>query len=259
MQSTDFKWKNLLNKINLITESMDSTQGVSLLERDLLLHYLRQFYEATSELQLSEQPVSSPKQEKSTPVKVMESPKIEPPKIEVKPPVVEPIELPISRQETRQQIEEIVEKKEPKEVPVEIVVKEEPVIVQTPEPISEPKEIPQTSFKEEVSLNIDHEIRNHPIFEGVDKNEIGLRFSEMPIADLRKAMGFNEKLTSKKLLFVDNESLMEETLEKLNNFSNFEEAKSTLVKLAHRYDWLSETKEKAAKAFVKLVYRRYKS
>jgi len=88
--------------------------------------------------------------------------------------------------------------------------------------------------------------------------ELSEKLSTLPISDLTKAMGLNEKIFTIKELFGDDQDLFNETMNQLNGLSSFEEAKSTLVKIADRFEWTDKKKKKKAKNFIKLISRRYK-
>ena len=50
---------------------------------------------------------------------------------------------------------------------------------------------------------------------------------------------------------------MNDSLELLNKFNSFDEAKSLLANLANQNDWVDEEKADTARAFIQLVRRRY--
>ena len=89
--------------------------------------------------------------------------------------------------------------------------------------------------------------------------EISDRLSNAPVADLTKAFGFNDRLLMQNDLFLGNKTAFDEALKDLNNASSFDTARAFLADLAARNNWnLNAERQKNAKAFIKLVRRRFK-
>ena len=89
--------------------------------------------------------------------------------------------------------------------------------------------------------------------------EISDRLSNAPVADLTKAFGFNDRLLMQNELFLGNKTAFDEALKDLNNASSFDTARAFLADLAARNNWnLNADRQKNAKAFIKLVRRRFK-
>lgn len=96
------------------------------------------------------------------------------------------------------------------------------------------------------------------LFEIDSGNEISDKLSQSPIADLTKSMSINEKIFTINELFGGNNAELDNMLVALNGLSNFDEAKSVLMKsVATKYNWSDASKSKKAKNFIKLVQRRY--
>ena len=96
------------------------------------------------------------------------------------------------------------------------------------------------------------------LFELPVAKELSEKLSALPVNDLSKAMGLNEKIFTIKELFGDEQELFNETIDQLNKLSSFEEAERILAQLAKRFGWTDKKKKKKAKNFIKLVSRRYK-
>lgn len=96
------------------------------------------------------------------------------------------------------------------------------------------------------------------LFDIKDSPELSDKLANAPIRDLTRAMGINEKIFTVNELFDGNREEMDNILSALNGLSDFEEAKSVLVRsVASKYNWADEHRAKKAKSFIKLVRRRY--
>ncbi|AEE50675.1 hypothetical protein [Haliscomenobacter hydrossis] len=242
----------LVRKINSLFKSMemDGSPQPTPIERDLMLSYLRQLYQAfltdatdahkvTVTAPVVEIPVSTPppKSEPSTPI--VETPKpyvppvvtiVEPPKVEV-PPVIE------QREEPKVYIP-------PVEIPVPVV----PEVKPTPEP-PKPEPSPQPTGTNAHGLE--------SLFSFKKATELSEKLSEMPIADLTKGMSINDRLLYMNELFGRDMSKLDEVLRALNNFPSLESAKSYLMGIAGQYNWSQEERSEIAQSFIKLVRRRF--
>lgn len=88
--------------------------------------------------------------------------------------------------------------------------------------------------------------------------ELSEKLGQMPIADIRKAMGLNERIFTVNELFGGDKEAFDATLSVLNKLNSFEEAKAYLMQgVATKYNWTERDRVKKAKAFIKLVKRRY--
>jgi hypothetical protein len=83
--------------------------------------------------------------------------------------------------------------------------------------------------------------------------------ADLPIADLRRAIALNDRLLLTRELFASDGQTFEATINALNSFTQFEDAKIYLLEnCVIRYGWLDKKRIDAAKNFIKLVRRRYK-
>ena len=97
------------------------------------------------------------------------------------------------------------------------------------------------------------------LFEEKQAKELAEKLAETPIADLKKAIPLNDRLLYTRELFAGDGKAFEDALASLNSFGNFEEARDYLVQYcAVYYTWTDKKRLDTAKAFVKLVRRRYK-
>lgn len=97
------------------------------------------------------------------------------------------------------------------------------------------------------------------LFEEKQAKELSEKLAESAIADLKKAIALNDRLLYTSELFAGDGKAFETALSALNDFSHFEEARDYLVhNVAVHYTWTDKKRLDTAKAFVKLVRRRYK-
>lgn len=231
--------KIILNKINALYKNLSIDEGnIASIEKELMLNYIRQLYEAFLDL---EQPTSKKKlKKKAAPKEEPEfevvKPQAKPPKKEYVPPKI--IEIPDSLKEIK--AEEPTPAPKPKPTP-----KPEP----TPEP-PKPKPTPTPSTSSS-AVNIDS------LIEHKQAKELSEKLSERPIQDLSKALSINDRLYFMNELFGKNQNELNGALEHLNKFTRLEEAIPYLSELAGQFDWLDKEKKDTARGFIKLVRRRY--
>ncbi len=232
----------LLEKIHALFKNMSAdSDSVSEIEKDLMRAYLRQFYEFF--LPHGESPA-----EAAAPVEL-------PPVITRKPvkkiePVVEEPEEE-EEDEADEEEEELVFTPPPPPPPKK---KEKEKRIETPELKAErpePPKMPRMPEPEE-----EEELEN--LFEHHQARELSEKLSELPIQDLGKAMGLNEKIFTINELFNGDQEAFKQTIQALNSLPSFEEAKNFLVReVAVRYNWAHQDKKNKAKNFIKIVRRRY--
>lgn len=96
------------------------------------------------------------------------------------------------------------------------------------------------------------------LFEYKQAVELSEKLSELPIPDLRKAIGLNDKLLLTRELFGEDSEAFDKTISALNSFSSMEQAKAFLLEhCVMRYRWTDKKRIETAKKFIKLVRRRY--
>ncbi len=261
------KSKNVLDKINALYRNISSDpRNVSSIERDLMRSYIQQFYESFLEMPTVSSIVAPPpppaetkapepritlRKPETTPPPPLkpqpEPPKPEPPKVEAQPapapvyvappPPPAPIVTPPPVAAT------------PPPPPVEVVPP--PAVVAPPPP---PVEV--TTPPTRTSVSIDPELDE--LFEFKSATELSEKLSELPITDIKKAMGLNERISTQNELFGGDAAAFDATVSTLNQLKNYNEAKDYLVRnVAVKYNWASKGKKDKAKTFIKLVRRRY--
>jgi hypothetical protein len=323
------KAKSYLNKINRLFTGIEEDGGdVSQIEKDLMLSYVREFYDSVifeaepatakhispkppvfktktvvpKEVITKTQPKVEPvKEEKSnvvefkipkqaieqpkpkvetpvyvqpkpreipkveTPVYVQPKPKVETPKVETpvyvqpKPKVETPkVETPVYVQpkpkvETPKVETPVYVQPKPK---VETPKVETPVYVQPKPKVETPNYFQQEIEPEITPLNFDeYDI----LFEEERITALSQRLGQGKITNLRTSMGINERFLIQNELFGGNSNLFNKTLDTLNEFENFVEAKAYIIKeAAPENDWLDDNRIKRAQAFIRKIRRRYK-
>jgi hypothetical protein len=239
------KAKILLEKINALYKSMGAdAKNISSIERDLMRSYVQQFYEVFMDMPASAIAPEAPPVEiiKSTPKITLNKP--EPAPKAPEPPVVEP-------------------DPEPEPAPPAREVKPEPVKVATPPPPPVQKETPapapapaQPRPQPAPRVVVNEELEE--LFAFGSAMDLSEKLSELPITDIKKAMGLNERIFTVNELFGGSQADFDETLNELGRLRNFEEAKNYLIQnAAGKYNWAAKDRKSKAKTFIKLVKRRF--
>ena len=221
------KARVLIHKINALYKNIDAnTPGVSPLERDLMLSYLRQFYETIA---------LSQSQPKATQSEVQ--PIIEVPPLKEEQPIKEVQSLKEEKRETGLLGRERgVGNFEPEKKTPEPVVHE--MIHQPVEPAS------------------DSELAH--LFIWQEPSNLAERLASQAISNLSfSTFSMNERLLYTNDLFEKNNAEMEEAVKMLNNFTHFDQAKVFLLNIGRQYDWHKEDRKEAAKSFINTVRRRF--
>lgn len=209
----------LLEKINKLYDSMRvAPDDISAVETDLLRDYVRRLYDAL----LDDAPRSSAPQA-SDPVEVIRpAPR---PKKAATPAPPEPETV--------------------TEAPAPAPEKQTPRPPTPPPAGADPTPAPED---EEVEV----------LFERPPARELAEKLQELPIQDLRRAMGLNERIFTINELFGGDQNAFDQTVERLNRFTSFEQAKAYLIKeVAVPFGWTAPDKKEIAKNFIRLVRRLY--
>jgi len=227
------KARVLIHKINALYKNIDAnTPGVSPLERDLMLSYLRQFYETIALSQSQNKAI----------VKEVQPEKEIKPVIEVQP------EKEIQLMKEVQPLNEV--KRE-----TGLLGRERGVANVEPEKkISEAVAPPFTPQPAESFLNneLDH------LFIWQEPSNLAERLASQAISNLSfSTFSMNERLLYTNDLFGKNSAEMEEAVKMINNFTHFDQAKVFLLNIGRQHDWHKEERKEAAKSFINMVRRRF--
>lgn len=209
---------------------MEKDRGISTLERDTILDYLRKLYDHYHEQQPSKTKAPA-KPATSAPIarvapKPAPAPKPTPPPPAPAPPPPKPV---------------VEAKPVPRPAP-------QP---QAPRPTPTPP--PATNIPSRASGPIPAKVR--ALFEDKGSNELSDKLARTPIADLTKALSIVDRALYANELFDGNQELMNNFLTDCNRHASFDQAQESLVELAMNHDWAE--KAKTATNFIKLVRRRY--
>ncbi|MFM8372183.1 MAG: hypothetical protein ACKOCO_07335, partial [Bacteroidota bacterium] len=117
--------------------------------------------------------------------------------------------------------------------------------------------IVSTSYNSEKPEPMDAE--TEALFEEKVAKELSDRLSELPIADLKKAIALNDKLLYTRELFGGNGTAFDSAIADINAIGNFTAAQNYMVKqCVKRFEWNDAKRIETAKTFIRLVRRRFK-
>ncbi len=227
------KSKILLEKIVTLHNNMAADpDNVNAIEVDLLKSYLRQFYELLH--------LGNPAADSHPAEEVVEIIKARPEAQPITPP-------PLPRDTAKQS------------TPATADIKASPTPPPPPaeKPASKPQiKVPIVTEDEEEEGPVPTDLEALFTFESA--RELSEKLSQMPISDIRKAMGLNDRILTVNELFDGDQAAFDATVATLNQLKSFDEARRYLIdNVALKYDWLSKEKVKKARHFIKLIKRRY--
>ena len=233
------KARVLIHKINALYKNIDAnTPGVSPLERDLMLSYLRQFYETIA---LSQSQNKAPVKEVQPEKEVKPIKEVQPEKEIQRVKEVQPVREIQSVNEVKRETgllgrERGVANFEPEKKIVEPVA---PAITPQPaDPLS------------------DNELTH--LFIWQEPSNLAERLASQAITNLSfSTFSMNERLLYTNDLFGKNSVEMEEAVKMINNFTHFDQAKIFLLNIGRQHDWHKEERKEAAKSFINTVRRRF--
>lgn len=281
--------RNYLDRINrLFSDISENDQSTSQLERDLLKEYVRRLYEALSEKSTGITEVKTSAQVPSLTTSNQKEPAVQAPKPRIVAPV-EDLERISSQASPAFSFENVPAQPKAKAAAIHVEDRQAPVapqpkIIQIPEEVeadivqteryqaSTPKPQPvveqsapaqpiaQVKVEESpftpAPSAIDPKLRE--LFAIERSNDLSERLAGAPIQDLTKALAINERMLTQNDLFGSDKSAFETALNHLNTLSNYDDAVSFLAGgAALKYDWADEERRPTARAFAKLVRRRY--
>lgn len=158
--------------------------------------------------------------------------------------------------------------KEPTPVP-------EPVTIPDPEPIPDPTPVPvpppvsvQTSQEKEqafqqvaqepVKANYYMSSETEELFTTRVAKELSDKLSQSHLPDLHKAFGLNDRLLTISELFGGDPASFKETMDTLNSYSHFDQAKRYLAEnVVDKYRWTLPAKKDSARQLIQLIRRKY--
>ena len=210
----------LLNRITALHKSLQLADGkASAMERDLMLGYLREFYEIYAH-PVADQPASTP--QPAAPVAAPSPPPTPPSPLPTPPPAPAP----------------------PPPAPAAAAPPPPAPQPVAPTPPPAPAPVVQTSTSPEVAQ----------LFA---EDETASPFGRQPVRDLTKALTINNRVLFTRDLFGGDNELLNTTLRTLNTSGSFPAARPVLESLVRRFKWTEEDKQETAREFIELVRRRY--
>lgn len=237
----------LLKKLNNLYDNIKDEGGVSAIEQDLFLSYLKEIYEYTidgapARVQERTELDPTPRTEEREVVHIADPAPTMPEVVEpvaVEEPVAEPATL-LSDIPTGEEVITTPPAPPVEEVSSIVEVVEEAPVVSIPATPSYPEEMLELFAETEIA-------------------EVSDMLRMRPIPDLTRAMGINEKIFTVRELFGKDQVRFEETIQHLNGLQSFDEAKTYLMDgVANDFGWADPAMFKKALNFIKLVQRRYR-
>jgi hypothetical protein len=233
------KARVLIHKINALYKNIDAnTPGVSPLERDLMLSYLRQFYET----------IALSQSQNKAPVKEVQ------PEKEVKP---------IKEVQPEKEIQRVKEVQPVREIqPVNEVKRETGLLgrergVANFEPEKKIVEPGAPAITPQPAEPLSDNGLAH-LFIWQEPSNLAERLASQAITNLSfSTFSMNERLLYTNDLFGKNSAEMEEAVKMINNFTHFDQAKVFLLNIGRQHDWHKEERKEAAKSFINTVRRRF--
>jgi hypothetical protein len=221
------KSKLFLDKLNReFARLSKDPDNVVRLDIDIMASYVRDLYDALYDSPVAPAPVA---------VKPEPAPRREP--------VPEPAPPPVKEPEIIAVIPEIPESKPVKEKKEASVPHSAPIV--------------STAYTSEKMEVMDHE--TEALFEEKVAKELSDRLSELPIADLKKAIALNDKLLYTRELFGGQGTAFDTSISEINGMGNFADAQNYMVKqCVKRFEWNDPKRIEIAKGFIRLVRRRFK-
>lgn len=238
------KIKKQIKKISSFFESITADDEISKIERDLLLSYISKLYESVLDHEENEvaKPRKKVKQTQADPEPVEAKKEVSVPtparkpfeRAEaVEPTIIEEVIAPIAQETTATAIRTET-----------VAIKE--TVVESSSPVHVEPSKPEISEK------------MASIFKHDGGTELSDKLGNLPIKDLTKSMGINERMFTIKELFGGNQERFKSVMQAINTLSGYDEAKEYLLSgVATELHWDSEDNYKKADKFVKLVQRRF--
>jgi hypothetical protein len=126
------------------------------------------------------------------------------------------------------------------------------------EAIKSKRQNPKIGSKQEIKTEIladqfqQTSFLNEALSQYNNRNDISKKLQSRPLKDISTAIGLNEKFLFIKELFNDNAALYQNTIDKLNNFANFNEA---IQFIDEYFEWDFDAEQ--VQKLLELVHRRF--
>ena len=251
------KAKIILDKINSLYNNLAADAGnISNIERDLMRSYIRQLYETT--MDFSDAPLTAPKTKPRKKVEIIKpQPRVQ---ATMPPPTVE-VEAPAPAPEPKPKPKPTYTPPRVIEIPDSLKEMDVPPPAPAPSPKPEPKPTPPAPAPPPAPrptpvAEVDEDVQQ--LFEHKMGKELSDKLSSLPIRDLTKAMGLNDRIAAVNDLFGGDNDAFISAMHALNGLNSFDDAKAWLAQnVVAEYGWTKRNTKKKAKEFIKLIRRRY--
>lgn len=226
------KAKRLLGKINALYGGMEADyDGISEIEKDLMKSYIRQFYDVFLDNHTSAPAPRRTSAPATAPV----------PRPTAPPPPAKPRVIELS--------EEVKE-----------FIADNPAPAPPPQPAPTPPPAPASRPPQPAPATVDlagsEEVLE--LFQEHKVTDLSEKLSSMPVNDLMKTMGLNERILTVNELFGGDANAFKKIMTDLNNLDSFEAAKQYLAaNVVEKYGWTKRNKKNKAKTLIKTIRRRY--
>jgi hypothetical protein len=239
------KFRKNLKKISKFDNwENDTNVNLTRIEKDILLEYIRKLYKAVLE-------ENDKGQEQS--VQKVEKPDLSFPDQAVKKKETKKAKAPQEKIKSEPIIKKDLVEPAIKAPEQPVIQSAKPVVV---EPVQKPEQAIEIEAKQTKYADISVEFL--AIFDQKASNELSEKLSMLPVDDVKKAFGLNEKIFTINELFDGNNAEFETAVKCLNELKTFSDAKDYIISsLAVKFNWDTELKLKKAEQFVKTIRRRY--
>lgn len=234
------KIKVYLDKLNREFARMSKDpENVARIDRDILTSYIRELYDAALSEENSSERMEQPRKAPAPKMVEPVAPPVPPPAPPAPPPPP-PVVAPAP----------VVVVEAPAPPPPAPEVKPAPA-PPPPEPAPEPVKPARVAQPHAGEFEV--------LFEEKQAKELSEKLSDLPVADLKKAIALNDRLLLTRELFAGDGQAFESAIQQLNALNDFADAKSYLIEnCVVRFGWMDKKRIEEAKNFIKLVRRRYK-
>ena len=254
------KIRQILRKIEALTDNLDDEGSTSSLERDLLLRYLRDVYEMVAAKGLDN---TSPIRRAAETVRENSVPEIGPVtdhQVKVEATAEEPLPQELEVGDPAVTSNTLGVKSEdnhsPQLKPFSDSTKYFPP---ESEPMSGTPEVRKAQTPDQNPAQVieaDNAIISIFEFRGAD--DLASKLQNQPITSIESALGLNERLLTINTLFGGNPHNFNDALKAIQSMLTFEEARDYLVKsYATQFNWASDDKKQKATEFAQLVRRKF--
>jgi hypothetical protein len=239
------KAKSILGRLQAMHHALEFNPQLSSLERDLILNYLRDLYNIYLDADVQVMPTIKPTLNAAAPEHPIEKEVVQK-TLEFR---FDPIEEPLKTYEPKTIL--------PSEIHIPPIVHHTEVELKHME-LPKPKE-PVTPFVQPVpQKNNIVRASIQELFEVKKGTELSDKLHELPLKDINRAIGINDRLEMVSTLFGGQKPLFEQAISELNNLKSFEEAADLLgLGPALQFKWDHEDQKEKAIEFIKLIRRRY--